>query len=523
MSETFPKPNDYANLKVNQTLIYGDVSSNYHAATKWYVDKKIDDLVSDAPDALDTLREIVDFIGDESTALTIVSRLSAAEKDRNDISKELHSEISKVIGRIDDVSGELFTEISDVESKLDSLSAELSNTAHDLRTEIEQVSSALYTEVGELEGKISTLSSNVTVQISGEVDKLETAISTGLAGKLDDGRVTIGATSVYEINCLNQENGTSGIVEVSTIPSDLVTQIEAELYDNGIFLTKLPELVLEVDDPRTLTKIKLTVDDTVTPQENLTYITTPNTIDNLTPFSKWLQFNLGTTETDNTSGYVSPAFKNELESTSTVSHETYRKMSPSKGGHFQVAEPSNNLEAYLYIGDHWRITAANVPGTKQLNFEYYNGTKWEVGIPFFNTVDLPTPVTPSFPGNITDIQYGIYHTGSKFSFFSSSDTFNGQIMNANIGSIIDADNFPPEYSPYVVTFSNETATLYWKGNYTNDSTIISSYDYGQLPEHPVVLHFTLYNQSYELTFQKSSEFNDTANYTQSIKFETDNP
>ena len=190
--ETFPKlDNGYANLTVNQTLIYGDVTLPQHAATKWYVDQEIKDLVSGAPDTLDTLKEIVDFIGDQNVSLDIVTRLSAAESSREEISEALHSEISKVTERIDTVSGELFTEISKVESGLDSLSSELSNTTHDLRTEIEQVSSDLSTEVGILEGKISELSSNVTVQIDVEVDKLETALSTGLAGKLDDGRVDV--------------------------------------------------------------------------------------------------------------------------------------------------------------------------------------------------------------------------------------------------------------------------------------------------------------------------------------------
>ena len=195
----FATDNTYANLTVNQTLIYGDVSLDHHAATKWYVDKEIENLISGAPSTLDTLREIVDFIGDESTAIDIVARLAHAESSREEISRELHSEISNVIGRIDDVSGELFTEISKVENRLDSLSAELSNTAHDLRTEIDQVSSALSTEVGELEGKISQLSTDVAVQIDDEVDKLETALSTGLAGKLDDGRVSqIESTTINE-------------------------------------------------------------------------------------------------------------------------------------------------------------------------------------------------------------------------------------------------------------------------------------------------------------------------------------
>ena len=191
-SETFPQlDNEYANLTVNQTLVYGDVTLDHHAATKWYVDQEIKDLVSGAPDTLDTLKEIVEFIGDQNVSLDIVTRLSAAESSREEISEALHSEISKVTERINIVSGELFTEISGVETRLDSLSAELSNTTHDLRTEIEQVSSALSTEVGALEGKISQLSTNVTVQIEGEVDKLETLISESLAGKLDDGRVTV--------------------------------------------------------------------------------------------------------------------------------------------------------------------------------------------------------------------------------------------------------------------------------------------------------------------------------------------
>ena len=406
----FPQENNFANLTVNQTLVYGDVSLPHHVATKWYVDQEISNLISGAPGTLDTLREIVDFIGDESTVFTIVSRLSAAESSREDISRELHSEISNVIGRIDIVSGDLVTEISGVESRLDVLSAELSNTTHVLRMYIDEVSSALSTGVGVLEGKISELSSNVTVQIEGEVEKLETAISSGLAGKLDDGRVRIiSGTNVYEITCedLLFFKNNPDYLSISTA----VTIFGNNLRDNGITLVEDPLLhftynfgtidsngsstdysihentvFVEPDDiinwqPTTIT---VTLDDTV--PQNVQYIT------DTTGFGKWiLDETPHAPESDGFTPNVLSAVMNDETSVSTTYFERYRKMSPSKGGHFQIAEPSNNLEAYLYIGNHWRITTANIPGKKQLNFEY-NSFKpnepgyvsgWTLGIPFF--------------------------------------------------------------------------------------------------------------------------------------------
>ena len=177
--------NTYADLTVNQTLIHGDVTLGHHAATKWYVDAQLDAIVSAAPSALDTLKEIADFIGTEDTATTMLSRFTAAETARASLSSALHTEIDAVEGRVDSVSAKLTSEISRVESNMDDLSAALHTEIDSVEALALDVSADLVSEIVRVESNIATLSNNVTTQIAGEIKELSDQVSNDLSGKLD--------------------------------------------------------------------------------------------------------------------------------------------------------------------------------------------------------------------------------------------------------------------------------------------------------------------------------------------------
>ena len=70
-------------LSVNVLTVDGAVTDDKHAATKHYVDTKVSHLVDNAPEALDTLKEISEALQDETVAST-VNTLSSNNKNSID-------------------------------------------------------------------------------------------------------------------------------------------------------------------------------------------------------------------------------------------------------------------------------------------------------------------------------------------------------------------------------------------------------------------------------------------------------
>lgn len=177
--------NTYADLTVNQTLIHGDVTLGHHAATKWYVDDRLDAIVSAAPSTLDTLKEIADFLGTSDTVTNMMTRFSDESDARALLSDALHQEIDDVEGRVTLVSDKLTTEVSRVESNIASLSGALHTEIEDVEALVLDVSADLVTEVSRVEVNIATLSNNVNTQINTQINGLTDSVSNDLFGKLD--------------------------------------------------------------------------------------------------------------------------------------------------------------------------------------------------------------------------------------------------------------------------------------------------------------------------------------------------
>lgn len=135
--------NSFCTITTNQVSIHGDVSLPQHIATKYYVDQKIDSLISGAPETLDTLREIVDFIGDENTSITIMSRLLGVETSREAISQILETEINNIEGRTSQLSQSLTTDIVNTSNSLVNISREMNNKISDVNTRIAELSSLI--------------------------------------------------------------------------------------------------------------------------------------------------------------------------------------------------------------------------------------------------------------------------------------------------------------------------------------------------------------------------------------------
>lgn len=179
MSQTF------SNLKVNQTLVYGDVSLPLHTATKWYVDKEIKDLISDSPSTLDTLKEIVEFIGDTEVSLTLVKRLNDAKSSRDDISQQLYTNIQTVNTKVDSVSTKLVTDISIAENDISLFSQELVSQIDTLTTNIQSVSTDLVSQKERINKRIVDLSTDISLELKSKSQELSQKIVEGLNRKLD--------------------------------------------------------------------------------------------------------------------------------------------------------------------------------------------------------------------------------------------------------------------------------------------------------------------------------------------------
>lgn len=63
-----------------------DPTANLEAATKGYVDGKIDDLVGGAPDALDTLKELADALGNDADMAASLTKELAKKLDKTEVS-----------------------------------------------------------------------------------------------------------------------------------------------------------------------------------------------------------------------------------------------------------------------------------------------------------------------------------------------------------------------------------------------------------------------------------------------------
>jgi hypothetical protein len=71
-------------------------------------------------------------------------------------------------------------------------------------------------------------------------------------------------------------------------------------------------------------------------------------------------------------------------------------------------------DAYLYIGEHWRISANNLGANKKLEIEYSaDGIIWELGVPLFTEISLHSTIEQYFPTPGTPVDLKMYMHASE--------------------------------------------------------------------------------------------------------------
>ena len=310
----------FVNSEMNSLLVHGEISLAKHATTKEYVDEKVQEvdakvltLVSDAPQYLDTLKEISDFLGaDEGdTVSTIMTRFDTVTSDIEEVkNNKLDNGVVKL----------------PPETRFNNFKFRLG--PGDTNEIYYITSSNSDPEVPNPDLSLITFGSNVPTL----------NVSTVLQTKFESG-----VTEQFEI-----------VVLQVTYPTP-VTQTQKDTVINNLHL----------EDGLTPTEFW---------QNNVLY--QPSTDETFNLFAS-----TALSGTDNTSNPIDhPRTYEEV----TYNREEVRYEKLQDGGHLKIGESN----AYLYIGDYWRIVANNDETERRLEIEYKefgeNG-QWKLGIPFMNS------------------------------------------------------------------------------------------------------------------------------------------
>lgn len=387
----------YANLEVNQITVHGLVSENLNIATKEYVDNSISTVVSAAPVYLDTLKEIADFLGSNGTeGSNIIEMLVEQSLVVDHLSSILSTGIQERVSSIDDLENTLTTEIS-IQSN------ELSNIVFTHRSEISKVedtidnlSIELSSEISSVDQELSTLQTSLQSSIENQVSNLSTLVTVDLSNKLDNGNFNIVTpygilTQTYSYT--HNDDSADALANFSsvfanTINTELISSLNTYAETSNISNTSTGDLIDQI-----------TVDSIIdSSNESNTFDLTVQYVINYSSedvFGIWdtvynsVNTNIESiTFTDKTATIVNnypttPSVQQETNSTHVV--ERYRK---TDEGNFQV----NETDAFIYIGDYWRIRANNTSENKRLVFQYNPKQKtdidfdssWVTGVPLIN-------------------------------------------------------------------------------------------------------------------------------------------
>lgn len=160
---------NYANILAHKVTLDTSIFNLKDAVTKEYVDTQMNNLIDNAPEVLDTLGEIVEFLGPTNSgevSNTILNRLLQNQKDIQEVSEALVTEITQLDDKLND---EIHTRESQVSSLETSLNTEVYNREQDVLKLVTDLSKEVVTrndEISSLRTEIHTLISTVMTQRS---------------------------------------------------------------------------------------------------------------------------------------------------------------------------------------------------------------------------------------------------------------------------------------------------------------------------------------------------------------------
>lgn len=160
----------YANILVNKVTLDTIDFNPKDAVTKEYVDNQINALVSNAPDLLDTLGEIAEFLGPSS---------------ENDMSTTIFNRITTNESIIQEVSNSLVTEIDLHDEKIATLESTLSVETKTRESDIYDIVQNLSNEIVIRNAEISTLRSEMNNLVTTVIEQQNEITFLQLNNKLD--------------------------------------------------------------------------------------------------------------------------------------------------------------------------------------------------------------------------------------------------------------------------------------------------------------------------------------------------
>ena len=172
---------NYANILAYKVTLDTSVFNPKDAVTKEYVDTQMNNLIDNAPEVLDTLGEIVEFLGPTTSgevSNTIINRLLQNQTDIAEISETLSTEISQFQN---DLNDEKYTRESQISTLETSLSTEVNTREQDILKLVTDLSKEVVTRNDE----ISLLRTEMTTLISTVVTQRSTIVSLEMSQKLD--------------------------------------------------------------------------------------------------------------------------------------------------------------------------------------------------------------------------------------------------------------------------------------------------------------------------------------------------
>ncbi len=158
---------EYANLEVNRVILHADSSqyTNDDVVPKSYIDQvKADILGGLAPTALDTIKELADYMSDSTVAGGLVSQLASITTSVDDEAKRAVAAESALESKVGSLETAMESEDSALNSRIDTLGASLEDE-HDRAVAAEAA----------LESKIGSVETNAESALAAEVSRAQAA------------------------------------------------------------------------------------------------------------------------------------------------------------------------------------------------------------------------------------------------------------------------------------------------------------------------------------------------------------
>lgn len=189
MFQTLKMTSEFANLEINQCILHGEVSNSLHTATKEYVDTAINNIISGAPEYLDTLKEITDFLGTDGSLDdgTIIQRLSIIQESVDLLSNTIENESTIRNVYINDVKNNLRSDIYSTSQNIEIAMVTLQSEISNIQYTINGVSDIMVGEILQINSDVSSLKTVFYENLENEKSNLLTSVNTQLDDKLDNG------------------------------------------------------------------------------------------------------------------------------------------------------------------------------------------------------------------------------------------------------------------------------------------------------------------------------------------------